>query len=101
MSPAYDFRTSSSKGDDGTLMDGVATVGKASLLTRDVGSKSGRRDDASATTLSRPRLYFTKTLYSAKKDSHLAIFGKRCGLFTAVRSDAWSVYTMNGLSPMG
>ena len=70
---------SSSKVDDGTLDVNTATVvGPVSGWA--AGSKSGRRD-------------------SAKYDSHLAIRCERCGLLTAVRKEAWSLYTMKGLSP--
>ena len=74
---AYAFRTSSSKGDDGTLTDSAAIVGKASLLTCVVGSKSGRRDNVSATTFSCSGIYLTEKLYSANKDNHLAICCER------------------------
>ena len=93
------FFKSSIKVDDRTLVVGVKTVGLLSLFDRVAGSKSGRRDNASATTLSRPGLYSTEKLYSAKKDCHLAIFCERCRLCTGVRNDAWSVYIVNGLSP--
>ena len=69
--------------DDGTLVTSVATVVSTSLLDCAADSKSGRRDNSSTTTLSRPG--------SSKKDSHLAILCERCGLFTSVRNDAWSV----------
>ena len=76
---------SSSNVDNGTLVTSVATVVSTPLLDCTADSKSGRRDNVSATTISRPGLY------SAKKDSHLAILCERCGLFTAVSNDAWSV----------
>ena len=82
---------SSSIVDDGTLVTSVATVVLTPRLDCAEDSKSGRRDNASAMTLSRPGLYSTEKLYSAKKDSHLAILCERCGLFTAVSNDAWSV----------
>ena len=90
---------SSTRVDDGTLTVSVATVRLLALFECEVGSKSGRRDNASATTFSRPGLYSTEKLYSAKKLNHLAILWERWGLFTAVRNEAWSVYTTNGLSP--
>ena len=82
---------SSSNVDDGTLMTSVATVVSTSLLDCAADSKAGRRDIAPTTTLSRPGLYSTEKLYSAKKDSHLANFCERGGLITAVHNDAWSV----------
>ena len=92
------MRISSSKVDDGTLDVNTATVvGPVSGCA--AGSKLGRRDRASATTFSRPGLYYTEKLYSAKNDNHLAIRCERCGLLTAVRKDAWSLYTMKGPSP--
>ena len=93
------FLYSSAKVDDGTLVVSVATVRLLLQLECTADSKSGRRDNASATPFSRSGLFSTEKLYSAKKDSHLAILCERCGLLTAVRNDAWSVYTMNGLSP--
>ena len=90
---------SQNKVNDGTNLVSFETVGLLPLLERAAGSKSGRRDNASATTLSRPGLYSTEKLYSAKNDNHLAIRCERWGLFTAVRNDAWSVCTINGLSP--
>ena len=77
---------SSSIVDDGTLVTSVATVVSTPLLDCAADSKSG-----GATTLSRPGLYSTEKLYSANKDSHLTILCERCGLFIAVRNDAWSV----------
>ena len=82
---------SSGNGTDGTLVTSVATVVSTRLLDCAADSKSGRRDNASATKLSRPGSYFTEKLYSAKKDSNLAILCEGCGLFTAVRNDACSV----------
>ena len=82
---------SSSNVDDGTLVTSVATVVLTPLLDYVADSKSGRRDNASATTSSRPGLYSTEKLFSANKDSHLAILCERCGQFTAVRNDARSV----------
>ena len=70
---------SSIKVEDRTLVVSVETVGLFPLFDRVAGSKSGRRDNASATTLSRPGLYSTEKLYSAKKDSHLAILCERVG----------------------
>ena len=78
---------SSSNVDDGTLVTSVATVVLTSLLNCAADSKSGRRDNASAMTLSLPGLYSTENLHPAKKDSHLAIICERCGMFTAVRND--------------
>ncbi|TDH74177.1 hypothetical protein CCR75_006232 [Bremia lactucae] len=70
---------SSTKVDDRTLVVSVATVGLISLLECAAGSKSGRRDNASVTTLNRPGLYSTEKLYSATKDSHIAIFARGVG----------------------
>ena len=85
----YALRMSSNKADDGTLDVNTATVvGPVSGCA--AGSKSGRRDRASATTFSRPGLYSTKKLYYANIGIHLAICCERCGLLTAVRKDAWS-----------
>ena len=77
--------------DDGILVNSVATVVSTSLLDCAADPKLGRRENASATTSICPDLYSTEKLYSAKKDSDLAILCKRCGLFTAVGNDAWSV----------
>ena len=82
---------SSSNAGDGTLVTSIATVVSTSLLDCAADPKLGRRENASATTLSLPGLYYTEKLYSAKKDSRLAILWEKCGLFTAVRKDAWSV----------
>ena len=82
---------SSSNVDDGTLVTSVATVVSTLLLDCPADSKSDRRDNASTTTLSRPGLYSTEKLYSAKNDSHLAILCENFGLFTAVRNETWSV----------
>ena len=82
---------SSSNVDEGILATNVATVGSFPLLGCSADSKSGRRDNASATTLSRPGIFSTEKFYSAKKDSHLAILWERWGLFTAMLNDAWSV----------
>lgn len=57
----------------------MSTVVLSSVLVAAAGSKSGRRDRASATTFINPVLYSTAALYSAKHDSHLAIIFKRCG----------------------
>ena len=57
---------SSNNVDDRTLVVRVATVGICPLLECAAGSKSGWRDNASATTFSRPGLYSTEKLYSAK-----------------------------------
>ena len=81
---------SDNKVDDGTLEVSTATV-VGTVSGGAAGSKSGRRESVSAKTLSRPVLYSTEGLYSAKNDSHLAIRCERCVLFTAVRKDAWSV----------
>ena len=59
---------SSTSVDDGTLATSVATVGLIPLLGCAADSKSGRRDNASATTLSRSGSYSTEKLYSAKKE---------------------------------
>ena len=90
---------SSSDVDDGTLVTSVATVVKPHCWTA-----QPTRNRFGATTLprrqlSRPGLFSTEKFYYAKKDSHLAILCERCGLFTAVRNDAWSVQTTNGLYP--
>ena len=63
--------------DDGTLVTSVATVVSISLLDYAADSKSGRRDNASATTLSRSGLYSTEKSYSSKKNSYLAILYER------------------------
>ena len=44
--------------NDRTLVASVETVGLFSLFDRAAGSKSDRRNNASATPLSRPGLYF-------------------------------------------
>ena len=82
---------SSSNVDDGILVTSVAREVSTPLLDCATDSESGRRNNASATTLSRPGFYSTEKLYSLKKDSHLSILCERCGLFTAVRNDVWSV----------
>ena len=56
------FFMSSRNVDDGTLMTSVATVVSTPLMDCAADSKSGRRDNASATTLSRPSLYSTEKL---------------------------------------
>ena len=81
---------SSNKVDDGTLEVCTATVA-GPVSGGAVGSKSGRRESASAKTLRLPSLYSNEKFYSTKNDSHLAIRCERCGLLTAVRKDAWSV----------
>ena len=86
------------KVEDGSLDVITATV-VGPVSGGATGSKSGGHESASATMLSRPGLYSTEKLYFAKNDSHLAYRCERCGLFTAVRKDAWSVKTMKGLSP--
>ena len=68
--------------DDGTLVTSVATMVSNPLLDCAANSKSGRRDNASATTLSLPGLYSTGKLYLKRKDSHLAI----------VLQEVWAVY---------
>ena len=74
---------SSNKVDDGTLEIRTPTV-VGPVSGGAAGSKSGRRESASETTL-RPILYSTDNLYIAKNDSHLAIRCKRYGMFTTVR----------------
>ena len=64
---------SSASVDEVILATSVATVGSIPLLDCAADSKSGRRDNASATTLSRPGVYFTKNSYSAKKESPVAV----------------------------
>ena len=77
------------KVDDGTLEVSTATV-VGPVLGGTADSKSGQCESASATTLSRPRLYSTEKLFSAN-NSHPALRCKRCRLFKSVRKDAWSV----------
>ena len=80
----------SDKVEDGTLKVNTATVvGPVSGGT--AGSISGRHESALANTLRSPGLYSTEKLYSAMNDSHLAIRCARCGIFTVVRKDAWSI----------
>ena len=83
ISCAHAILMSSSKLDDKTLVLSVATVVSTSLSNCTVGSKSGRRERALATTLCRPGLYSTEELNSAKNDNHLAMRCEKCGLFTA------------------
>ena len=70
---------SSSKVDDGTLEVNTATVVTA-VSGCAAGSKLGRHESKSATTLSRPGLYDMERQYSTKNDNHLAISCERCGL---------------------
>ena len=81
---------SSSKVDDWTLEVYTATAIEP-VAGCAAGSKSGRRERASATTLSRPSIYSTETSYSANNDNQLAIRSKKGELFTATRKYAWSV----------
>ena len=82
---------SSSNVDDGTLVTSVTTVVSTPLLDCAAESKSGRRDNVSATTSCRLGLYSTEKLYYAEKDSHLFILCEMCGLLTALRNEAWFV----------
>ena len=77
--------------DDGTLTVSVKTVGILSLLVCASDSKLGRCESASPTTISHLGSYSTEKLYSVKKDIHLVILCERCGPFSTVLSDAWSV----------
>ena len=84
---SYSFRMASNIVDDGTLEVVTATVVEP-VLGGAAGSKSGRCESASETTLSRSSLYSMEKFYSAKNESHLAIRCKKCGLFKAVYKDA-------------
>ena len=56
------FFMSSSSVDEGTLVTSVATVVSTPLLECAADSKSGRRNNTSATTISRQGLYSTEKL---------------------------------------
>ena len=71
LSPTNAFRTSWRNVDDRKITDSAATVGKASLLMGAIGSKSGRRESASATKFRRLGLFFTERFHSANKTALL------------------------------